>query len=141
VFIVNTPHDARKKWKLEYDDVAQWNPRLIYADLTGSEKGPDAAFQGSISQLLARSGLLFMTRDAGEPPTWPWPVAAIMRLRSPCMRNRDRSLSSRTHWQRILRHDFAPRGRCLVGNVFIRPLSRCEFLWATRSGTSRQMQV
>src|SRR5216684_4398629 len=31
VFIVNTPHSARKKLKLEYDDVAQWNPRLIYA--------------------------------------------------------------------------------------------------------------
>jgi formyl-CoA transferase len=35
VLIVNTPHPARKKLKLEYDDVAQWNPRLIYADLTG----------------------------------------------------------------------------------------------------------
>jgi len=33
--------------KLEYDDVAQWNPRLIYADLTGfGEKGPDAALPG-----------------------------------------------------------------------------------------------
>ncbi len=35
VFIVNTPHPARKKLKLTYEDVAQWNPRLIYADLTG----------------------------------------------------------------------------------------------------------
>src|SRR6201987_757971 len=35
VFIVNTPHAARKKLNLEYDDVAQLNPRLIYADLTG----------------------------------------------------------------------------------------------------------
>src|ERR1700751_1484259 len=43
VLIVNTPHPARKKLKLEYDDVAQWNPRLIYADLTGfGEIGPDA---------------------------------------------------------------------------------------------------
>src|SRR5258708_27418779 len=33
VFIVNTPHAARKKLKLEYDDVAQWTTRLIYADL------------------------------------------------------------------------------------------------------------
>ena len=32
VLIVNTPHPARKRLKLEYDDVAQWNPRLIYAD-------------------------------------------------------------------------------------------------------------
>lgn len=26
VFIVNTPHHARKKLKLEYEDVAAWNP-------------------------------------------------------------------------------------------------------------------
>src|SRR4051812_25367088 len=30
VFIVNTPHGARKKLKLEYEDVAKSNPRLIY---------------------------------------------------------------------------------------------------------------
>ena len=73
VFIVNTPHTARKKLNLEYDDVAQWNPRLIYADLTGfGEKGPDAALPGfDLTAFWARSGLLFMTRDAGEPPTWP----------------------------------------------------------------------
>src|ERR1700720_285917 len=73
VFIVNTPHAARKKLKLEYDDVAQWNPRLIYADLTGfGEKGPDAALPGfDLTAFWARSGLLSMTRDAGEPPTWP----------------------------------------------------------------------
>jgi len=73
VFIVNTPHRARKKLKLEYEDVAQWNPRLIYADLTGfGEKGPDAELPGfDITSYWARSGLLSMTRDAGAPPTWP----------------------------------------------------------------------
>src|SRR5881396_1229332 len=73
VFIVNTPHPARKKLKLEYDDVARWNPRLIYADLTGyGEKGPDASLPGfDITAYWARSGLLSMTRDAGSPPTWP----------------------------------------------------------------------
>jgi len=35
VLIVNTPHPARKKLHLEYEDVVQWNPRLIYADVTG----------------------------------------------------------------------------------------------------------
>src|SRR6202035_2825839 len=29
VLIVNTPHAARKKLNLEYDDVVQWNSRLI----------------------------------------------------------------------------------------------------------------
>jgi crotonobetainyl-CoA:carnitine CoA-transferase CaiB-like acyl-CoA transferase len=73
VFIVNTPHPARKKLKLEYDDVAKWNPRLIYADVTGfGEKGPDADLPGfDITSYWARSGLLSMTRDAGAPPTWP----------------------------------------------------------------------
>ena len=60
MLIVNTPHPARKKLKLEYEDVAQWNPRLIYADLTGfGEKGPDANLPGfDITAYWARSGLL-----------------------------------------------------------------------------------
>jgi crotonobetainyl-CoA:carnitine CoA-transferase CaiB-like acyl-CoA transferase len=73
VLIVNTPHPARKKLKLEYEDVAQWNPRLIYADVTGfGEQGPDASLPGfDITAYWARSGLLSMTRDAEAPPTWP----------------------------------------------------------------------
>jgi len=73
VLIVNTPHPARKRLKLEYDDVVQHNPRLIYADLTGfGEKGPDAELPGfDITSYWARSGLLSMTRDAGASPTWP----------------------------------------------------------------------
>ncbi len=73
VLIVNTPHPARKRLKLEYDDVVQWNPSLIYADLTGfGDKGPDAELPGfDITSYWARSGLLSMTRDAGAPPTWP----------------------------------------------------------------------
>src|SRR5262245_23988570 len=74
VFIVNTPHPARKKLKLEYEDVVQWNPRLIYADLTGyGEKGADANLPGfDITAYWSRSGLLSVTRDAGAPPTWPF---------------------------------------------------------------------
>jgi crotonobetainyl-CoA:carnitine CoA-transferase CaiB-like acyl-CoA transferase len=73
VLIVNTPHPARQKLKLEYDDVGRWNPRLIYADVTGfGEKGPDSGLPGfDITSYWARSGLLSMTRDAGAPPTWP----------------------------------------------------------------------
>src|SRR6267154_4470370 len=75
VFIVNTPHPAREKLKLSYDDVAPWNPRLIYADLTGyGDTGPDADLPGfDITAFWARSGLLAMTRDAGSPPTNPLP--------------------------------------------------------------------
>jgi formyl-CoA transferase len=73
VLIVNTPHPARKKLKLMYEDVAHWNSRLIYADLTGyGDKGPDADLPGfDITSYWARSGLLSLTRDAGAPPTLP----------------------------------------------------------------------
>ena len=73
VLIVNTPHPARKKLKLEYEDVAPWNPRLVYADLTGyGEKGPDSPLPGfDITAYWARSGLLSLIRDAGAPPTLP----------------------------------------------------------------------
>jgi formyl-CoA transferase len=73
VLIVNTPYPARARLKLEYQDVVQWNPRLIYADITGfGDKGPDADLPGfDITSYWARSGLLSMTRDAGAPPTWP----------------------------------------------------------------------
>jgi len=73
VLIVNTPHPARRRLKLEYADVAPWNQRLIYADVTGfGERGPDADLPGfDITSYWARSGLLSMTRDAGLPPTWP----------------------------------------------------------------------
>ena len=74
ILIVNTPHLARKKLKLEYDDVAQWNSRLIYADLTGyGEKGPDADLPGfDITAYWSRTGLLSVTHDAGSPPTLPF---------------------------------------------------------------------
>jgi crotonobetainyl-CoA:carnitine CoA-transferase CaiB-like acyl-CoA transferase len=73
VLILNTPHRGRKRLRLEYEDVVQWNPRLIYADLTGfGEKGPDSDLPGfDITSYWARSGLLSMTRDVGAPPTWP----------------------------------------------------------------------
>ena len=73
VLIVNTPHAARKRLGLEYVDVKAWNPRLVYADLTGfGEEGPDAALPGfDITAYWARSGLLSLTRDAGAPPTLP----------------------------------------------------------------------
>src|SRR5467141_5163753 len=73
VLIVNTPHPARARLNLEYQDVVRWNPRLIYADISGfGDKGPDANLPGfDITSYWARSGLLSMTRDAGAPPTWP----------------------------------------------------------------------
>src|SRR5258705_4278155 len=73
VVIVNTPHPARRKLKLTYEDVKRWNPRLIYADVTGlGDKGLDAALPGfDITSYWPRTGLLSLTRDAGAPPTLP----------------------------------------------------------------------
>ncbi len=73
VLIVNTPHPARKRLKLSYQDVASWNPRLIYADVTGyGDEGPDADLPGfDLTAYWARSGILALTRDAGAPPTLP----------------------------------------------------------------------
>jgi crotonobetainyl-CoA:carnitine CoA-transferase CaiB-like acyl-CoA transferase len=77
VFVVNFPHPVRKKLKLTYEDIAPWNPRLIYADLTGyGDEGPDADLPGfDITAYWSRSGLLDMTRDAGAPPTLPVPAS------------------------------------------------------------------
>jgi len=73
VLIVNTPHPAREKLGLGYEDVKLWNPRLIYADITGyGDHGPDAQLPGfDLTAYWARSGLLSLTRDAGAPPTLP----------------------------------------------------------------------
>src|SRR6202451_945412 len=73
VLIVNTPHPARARLKLEYQDVVRWNPRLIYADISGfGDKGPGANLRGfDITSYWARSGLLSMTGEARAPPTWP----------------------------------------------------------------------
>jgi crotonobetainyl-CoA:carnitine CoA-transferase CaiB-like acyl-CoA transferase len=75
VVITNFPHGTREKLHLGYDDVSAWNPRVIYADVTGyGDAGPDAALPGfDLTAYWARSGLLSSTRDAGAPPTVPVP--------------------------------------------------------------------
>jgi len=75
VLIINYPQPVRKRLKLTYEDVSAWNPRLIYADLTGfGDEGPDAELPGfDVTAYWARAGLLAMTRDAGSPPTFPVP--------------------------------------------------------------------
>jgi formyl-CoA transferase len=77
VLVVNFPHPVRKRLKLTYEDVAPWNPRLIYADVTGyGDNGPDADLPGfDLTAYWARSGLLALTRDAGAPPTLPVPAS------------------------------------------------------------------
>src|SRR5258706_1220184 len=75
VLVINFPHSVRKRLKLTYEDLAPWNSRLIYADVTGyGDEGPEAELPGfDITAYWARSGLLSLTRDAGAPPTIPVP--------------------------------------------------------------------
>src|SRR5580698_1763345 len=60
VLVVNFPQPVRKRLKLTYEDVSPWNPRLVYADLTGyGDNGPDADLPGfDITAYWARTGLL-----------------------------------------------------------------------------------
>src|SRR5712675_2523666 len=73
VLVINFPPPVRKRLKLTYEDLAPWNPRLIYADISGyGDEGPEAELPGfDITAYWARSGLLALTRDAGAPPTLP----------------------------------------------------------------------
>jgi crotonobetainyl-CoA:carnitine CoA-transferase CaiB-like acyl-CoA transferase len=75
VLITNYPHRARERLHLTYEEVSAWNPRIVYADVSGfGDAGPDAGLPGfDLTAYWARTGLLAMTRDAGAPPTVPVP--------------------------------------------------------------------
>ena len=75
VVITNAPHGAREELHLGYEEVSAWNPRVVYADVTGfGDAGPDAKLPGfDLTAYWSRSGLLSSTRDAGAPPTVPIP--------------------------------------------------------------------
>jgi formyl-CoA transferase len=75
VLLTNYPLTARQRLKLEYQDVARVNPRLIYASFTGyGEVGPDADQVGfDTTAYFARSGLMDGARydDAAPAVTMP----------------------------------------------------------------------
>jgi crotonobetainyl-CoA:carnitine CoA-transferase CaiB-like acyl-CoA transferase len=75
VVITNFPHGVRERLHLGNEEVSEWNPRVIYADVTGfGDTGPDAALPGfDLTAYWSRSGLLSSTRDLGAPPTVPVP--------------------------------------------------------------------
>jgi crotonobetainyl-CoA:carnitine CoA-transferase CaiB-like acyl-CoA transferase len=73
VVITNFPHGVREALHLGYDEVCSWNPRVVYADLTGfGDAGHDAPLPGfDVTAYWSRSGLLASMHDAGAPPTVP----------------------------------------------------------------------
>ena len=75
VYITNQPFPVRRRLRLEYDDLAPLNPRMIFASLSAyGEKGPErdkGAFDGVA--FWARAGLedLVRARDAPPAPSLP----------------------------------------------------------------------
>ncbi len=120
VLIVNTPHHIRKRLKLEYDGLVDWNPRLIYADVTGfGEKGPDAELPGfDISACWARWRSSFVDDLARpvRPPTWPV-AGSGDNATAVGLYGRSATAAYRPELDRqgIVRHDLALRWLCLVG--------------------------
>jgi formyl-CoA transferase len=112
VLIVNTPHPARKRLHLEYDDVVKWNPRLIYADLTGyGTTGPrrPAGLRlsrptGPAADSLALTGM----------PGAALPVAGggITPRRWVSTPRSSPASTARAHRPGVLRHHFAPAKAC-----------------------------
>src|ERR1700742_910059 len=60
VLITNFPHGTREGLHLGYDEVSSWNPRIIYADITGfGDTGTFLNLPGfDLIGFLSRSGLL-----------------------------------------------------------------------------------
>jgi crotonobetainyl-CoA:carnitine CoA-transferase CaiB-like acyl-CoA transferase len=76
VLITNYPLAARKRLRLDYEDAAKVNPRLIYASFTGyGEIGPDADQVGfDLTAYFARSGILDGARYDGAAPAVTMPA-------------------------------------------------------------------
>lgn len=70
VFITNQPFPTRRKLRLNYEDLAPENERMIYASLTAyGEIGPDAENEGfDHTAWWARSGLMDRVRTPGLLP-------------------------------------------------------------------------
>lgn len=73
VLVTNFLPRVRQRLRLNYEDVASLNPRLIYTDITRyGELGPKADKPGfDHTAYWARSGLMQFTRDASSPPALP----------------------------------------------------------------------
>lgn len=87
VFITNFPPRVRAKLGIDWERLAEINPRLVYASLTGyGETGPEADRPGfDVHAYWARSGLADLVRTSADtPPASPafgmgdQPTAAIL---------------------------------------------------------------
>lgn len=69
VFLTNLRRRTVKSMKMEYSDLRQINPQLIYAGVSAyGPDGPDSDFGGFDPQGQARSGMMFSVGEEGMPP-------------------------------------------------------------------------
>jgi len=72
VFVHNFRKGVPARLGMDYDTLAKYNPKLVYANASGyGPKGPDA-FEPSFDFMgLARSGLMTIASEPGMPPLYP----------------------------------------------------------------------
>lgn len=69
VMIQNFRPGVMDKIGLHYEAVKQWNPRIVYGEITGYGKsGPWAAKPGQDLLIQSLSGLAWLNGDANQPP-------------------------------------------------------------------------
>lgn len=75
VYITNHPLPMRRALKLNYEDIAPLNERMIYASLTAyGEEGPDRDREGfDLVAYWARAGLMDLVRTGDVPPAQSLP--------------------------------------------------------------------
>jgi crotonobetainyl-CoA:carnitine CoA-transferase CaiB-like acyl-CoA transferase len=76
VLITNFPFPVRQRLRLDWDDVRDTNPRLIYASFTGyGEQGPDRDQPGfDTNAYFSRAGIVESARYQGNPPSYGLPA-------------------------------------------------------------------
>lgn len=76
ILITNYPFPVRGRLRLNYEDVAPVNPRLIYASFTGyGEEGDDKDLPGfDTNAYFSRSGIVEAARYEGQPPSFGLPA-------------------------------------------------------------------
>ena len=76
VFLSNLRYREIEKFKMRYETLKNYNPKIIYTNLTGyGPKGPDANSPGwDDSAYFARAGIIHTTSDENSIPISPRPA-------------------------------------------------------------------
>ena len=116
VLVTNYPLASRQRLRLDYEDVAPINPRLIYASFTGyGETGPDADQVGfDTTAYFARSGIMDGARYDDAVPGVTMPAQGDRAAgRGPRRSDHDRAVEQGEDGQGHEGFEFALRQRHL----------------------------